>query len=1225
MNLYSAWFLIDLAAKTLVTIVIIGLSTNVYPVHRCPPFAARLFKIPSMLPKLTAWLVALCCALSLQTNAQSLQLITGEVHLTPNLQSFSESPSTGWQGQHYGVLTFEQVPRQSTLQQLRAAGLTWGNYLPQRSYWVAFPTSLDVATLTRAGATTFTLLRPRQKVAPELWPSLSANAATAHTLEVQLHYHPGVGATTAQRWLAAEEGVTVLAHPQRLGYLSLSLPAHRLTELAALPWVTWIDGVQAPPQLDNARSKANHRSNGLGAQYAGARDLQGRGIIVGVFDTNLEQHIDYGTRATSHQALYSGRSPDHANHVTGTIAGAGWLDPNAIGMAPEATIHSWNCCSQVPQPIPVTMDEMADSLGITITSNSYGYGVICDTPRTYWTINQSIDQVAYDHPSMMHVFSAGNSQGTCPDPYFSVSWTHKNSLLVAATNAFGTVTNFSSFGPLFDGRIAPTISGVGSNVYSTVFDNGYGSKSGTSMSCPGVSGVMAQLYERYEQLHQTLPRADLMRAIVCNTATDQGNPGPDYVYGFGQINGLAAAALLENGTWRVDSIQQGEVHSIPILVGAGARQLRVTLAWNDLPGDPNAAFSLVNDLDITVVGNGMTVRPWVLDASNPSQNATRGIDRINNIVQITTDSLPAGPYQIIITGHTLPTGSQTYGLAYEVIKPHLALTSPFGGETITAGSTLPVHWDAMATGAGFELSYSVDGGTSWTTFATQPQHSRTTNWITPAQLYTDSLWVRILSGNLGDTVKAALTIAPTPDFDVLPFADNAQCDNSVLLRWDRIPGDHVYEVVRIDATGPQVVATTSDTAFAVRQLQPNVDYFFSVQVRDTLRQFVGMRAVAQRVRLLNGVDFSLSELTAPADGCGLGQEAITLTITNAGCQVLNSAMTIPLTVEVLGTGALMRDTIRLTAPLASGDALTTTLTALADLRVPSQIYTLEVRVDAPDDSLTAGNVLRKVVTHQPVITTLPYLQDFEADNGYWVSSEESGGNTWQWGEPFGNVITQAATGVNAWVTNLDGDYAAGESSYLLSPCFEVSSYGEDVYVRFAFQHDFGATIDRGEFQYSTDGGTNWTTAGALFRGDSGGWQTFAQTLAGTAGASVLRFRIRITSDQNDEVGEGIAIDDFWVTTATVSDKEVAFAESQLVLAPNPAQDWVRIGLLGVMGQSVQLSLHDALGRMVWQQQARAESPESSWVLPIEGFAKGLYFVRAQLKNGSNVTRKLILH
>lgn len=1188
-------------------------------------FAERLLKTQTMFQKCTAWLVAFSCLLSFSVHAQRLELRSGTVELSPNLQSFSESAGDGWQGQHFGVLTFAHIPDATTLQRLQTAGVSIGTYLPEYSYWVAFPTSLDATTLTQAGAVAFTLLAPQQKVDPALWSSLSANAAPTPLREVQLHYHPGITTAQATSWLSDQLAIEVTAQYARFGYMELRLSPSQLANAAALPWVTWIDEVQGPPQLDNARSKANHRSNAIAAQFTGARNLQGSGIVIGVFDTNLEQHIDYGDRATSHEALYSGRSPDHANHVTGTIAGAGWLDPNALGMAPEATIHSWNCCTQVPQPIPVTVDQMADSLGITITSNSYGYGVICDTPRTYWTINQTIDQVAYDHPNLMNVFSAGNDQGDCNSPYYSVSWTHKNSLLVAATNAFGTITNFSSFGPLFDGRIAPTISGVGSNVYSTVFDNGYGNKSGTSMSCPGVSGVMAQLYERYEQLHQSLPRADLMRAIVCNTAVDQGNPGPDYVYGFGQINGLAAAQLLENGTWRVDSVQQGQVRTIPVTVGAGARQLRVTLAWNDLPGDPNAATSLVNDLDIVLVGNGMTVRPWVLDRFNPSQNATRGIDRINNIVQITTDSLPAGQYQIIVTGHTIPTGSQTYGVAYEVVSPSLTLTSPYGGEVVEAGSTLPIHWDAVATGANFDIEYSVDGGQNWVSIATQPQHSRVTNWITPSGLYTDSLWVRIMSGNLGDTVKAALTIAPTPDFDVIPFSDNAQCDNAVLLRWDRFAGDNAYDVIRIDANGPQVVATTSDSIFAVRQLQPDTDYFFSVQVRDTVRNITGQRAVAKRVRLLNGVDFSLSAMTAPASGCGLGQEAITLTVTNEGCQVLDSAQVIPVTVEVLGTGALLRDTIRLQAPLENGDALTTTLNTVVDLSTPNQIYQIEVQLDMPDDSLTIGNLVRTIVTHQPVINTLPYVQDFEGDNGYWVSESESGDNSWAWGVPQGEDISMAASGIHAWVTDLEGNYRAGETSSLISPCFDVSSYGDDVYVRFDFQHEFGTAIDRGQFQYSTDGGTNWTTAGALFRGSSNGWQTFGETLAGTANATDLRFRVRITSDQNDDTGEGIAVDNFLVTTATVHDNEVAFAESQLVLAPNPAQDWVRISLLSLEGQSVGLTIFDALGRAVWQQQTQAEGPETALVVPVNRLAKGVYYVQARLENGSHVTRMLIIH
>ncbi|MDZ7846279.1 MAG: S8 family serine peptidase [Owenweeksia sp.] len=61
------------------------------------------------------------------------------------------------------------------------------------------------------------------------------------------------------------------------------------------------------------------------------------------------------------------------------------------------------------------------------------------------------------------------------------------------------------------------------------------------MACPGVSGVMATLYEAYRQNNNSQdPHAGLMKAIVLNTAEDLGNSGPDFRFGYGRINARQA-------------------------------------------------------------------------------------------------------------------------------------------------------------------------------------------------------------------------------------------------------------------------------------------------------------------------------------------------------------------------------------------------------------------------------------------------------------------------------------------------------------------------------------------------------------------------------------------------------------------------------------------------------------------------------------------------------------
>jgi hypothetical protein len=52
-------------------------------------------------------------------------------------------------------------------------------------------------------------------------------------------------------------------------------------------------------------------------------------------------------------------------------------------------------------------------------------------------------------------------------------------------------------------------------------------------------------YERYKNIYGAV-LASLMKALVSNTAKDVGNPGPDYKYGFGNLNALRAVKVLDN-------------------------------------------------------------------------------------------------------------------------------------------------------------------------------------------------------------------------------------------------------------------------------------------------------------------------------------------------------------------------------------------------------------------------------------------------------------------------------------------------------------------------------------------------------------------------------------------------------------------------------------------------------------------------------------------------------
>lgn len=100
---------------------------------------------------------------------------------------------------------------------------------------------------------------------------------------------------------------------------------------------------------------------------------------------------------------------------------------------------------------------------------------------------------------------------------------------VRLTKEIGSETNptaaqasqFSSWGTTPNLEFEPEIAGIGGSVYSTLNDNKYGTKSGTSMAAPNISGMSALLLENYAERYPELSGPERLaraRTALMNTA-----------------------------------------------------------------------------------------------------------------------------------------------------------------------------------------------------------------------------------------------------------------------------------------------------------------------------------------------------------------------------------------------------------------------------------------------------------------------------------------------------------------------------------------------------------------------------------------------------------------------------------------------------------------------------------------------------------------------------------
>ena len=113
------------------------------------------------------------------------------------------------------------------------------------------------------------------------------------------------------------------------------------------------------------------------------------------------------------------------------------------------------------------------------------------------------------------------------------------------------------------------------------------------------------------------------------------------------------------------------------------------------------------------------------------------------------------------------------------------------------------------------------------------------------------------------------------------------------------------------------------------------------------------------------------------------------------------------------------------------------------------------------------------------ITSYPYFEDFESGDGGWVADNTTNG-TWALGAPTGAIINSAASGSNAWVTNLSGNYNTNENSWVTSPVFDLSSLNAPS-IELSIWYDIEFSWDGAVLQSSIDSGASWQNVGASRR------------------------------------------------------------------------------------------------------------------------------------------------
>jgi hypothetical protein len=204
----------------------------------------------------------------------------------------------------------------------------------------------------------------------------------------------------------------------------------------------------------------------------------------------------------------------------------------------------------------------------------------------------------------------------------------------------------------------------------------------------------------------------------------------------------------------------------------------------------------------------------------------------------------------------------------------------------------------------------------------------------------------------------------------------------------------------------------------------------------------------------------------------------------------------------------------------------------------------------------------------PVISVLPYIQNFETDSIEWTSDDNQS-DMWERGLPAKTYLNSTHSGTKAWVTLLNQNYSSGYNAALLSPQFNFSNLAATPVLRFYHKFDGNQYWDYGVVQisvnngswitldnntgtnenYNTDSSYAWYNnaisqywwfsypvgfsrnsdfdiGSSVYASNNNGWIQSATLLTGAAGQANVRFRFLFNAASGGS--EGWAIDDIEV-------------------------------------------------------------------------------------------------
>jgi subtilisin family serine protease len=469
---------------------------------------------------------------------------------------------------------------------------------------------------------------PRWKLHPALqtnefmpWTEVGRTPDGRTTVALYVLLHADQALERADEILTALGG-RVFDRMESVNGVVAFLPSDRVNELAANDAVSWIEP-SLPKMSGVAVNDSNRALTQVNTVQAAPYSLDGSGVKVLVYDggTALATHLDFGGRLTARD--FSG-TIDHATHVSATIGGSGAASGGTFrGMAPGVTIESYGF--------------EYDGLGQFLFTNP---GDFEDDYAEAITVRRLRHREQLDRlqrrAQRLHLPDAGRLRrdeqpdrrrrarvAGRADPRLlgqrqrarrlALRRRGLRRLLQHRATRHGQEPHHGGRAELErrHGRVVLELgpdrrrahearrqrAGLpvrrrGRRDLGVSFSNtAYGVFCGTSMASPTVCGISSLLLQDYRaHFGAPDPTNATLKVLLAHTAFDLGNAGPDYQTGYGSVRAQGRDRLHAPGPGRERRDRRAGLRAaLDRVRRPGRPELRITMAWDDVPAAPQRA------------------------------------------------------------------------------------------------------------------------------------------------------------------------------------------------------------------------------------------------------------------------------------------------------------------------------------------------------------------------------------------------------------------------------------------------------------------------------------------------------------------------------------------------------------------------------------------------------------------------------------------------------------